>query len=54
MEDWMSPTTYEISVKLSVSYQEAERIMDVVLKECSVSEENYVGDGYAVEKEGWG
>ena len=49
IEDWMSPTTYEISVKLSVSYQEAERIMDIVLKECSISEENYVGDGYAVE-----
>jgi hypothetical protein len=50
IEDWMSPTTYEISVKLSVSYQEAERIMDIVLKECSISEENYVGDGYAVER----
>ena len=49
IEDWMSPTTYEISVKLSVSYQEAERIMDIVLKECSISEEYYVGDGYAVE-----
>ena len=50
IEDWMSPTTYEISVRLSVPYQEAERIMNIVLKECSLSEENHVGEGYAVER----